>query len=48
MIDITEEILWEVIDSWRAPHIWLHDESGWGLRHAIWHEEHKESSRAYG
>ena len=47
-LNINEELYWEVIDSWRSPHIWLHDGSEWGLRHAIWHEEHKESGRAYG
>ena len=47
-IDITDEVLTEVIDSWRSPHIWLHDETDWVLRYAIWQGEHQASSRSHG
>ena len=27
-------------DTFRSPHLWFHDESGWHLREAVWHEKH--------
>lgn len=34
--DITEDYFWEVIDSWRSPHLWGKDEAGnWKLRHNV-------------
>lgn len=33
--DITDEQFWEVIDSWRSPHIWKKEENVWHLRHRI-------------
>jgi len=33
--DITEEYFWEVIDSWRSPHLWLRDNGEWKLRHRV-------------
>ena len=34
--DITEEYFWEVIDSWRSPHLWEQTESNkWTLKHQI-------------
>lgn len=34
--DITEEYFWEVIDSWRSPHLWKKMENGeWKLRHDV-------------
>ncbi len=36
-LNITEEEFWEVVDSWRSPHIWGKDEdSQWILKHAVW------------
>jgi N-acetyl sugar amidotransferase len=34
--DITEDYFWEVVDSWRSPHLWTKDENGeWKLRHNV-------------
>ncbi len=34
--DITERYFWEVVDSWRSPHIWGKDEKGvWALKHNV-------------
>lgn len=33
--DITEEYFWQVIDSWRSPHLWAKDGSEWKLRHNV-------------
>lgn len=34
--DITEDYFWEVIDSWRSPHLWGKDEKGdWKLLHNV-------------
>jgi N-acetyl sugar amidotransferase len=34
--DISEEYFWEVINSWRSPHLWYIDEEGeWRLKHQI-------------
>lgn len=34
--EITEYYFWEVIDSWRSPHLWYKDELGeWRLKHKI-------------
>ncbi len=33
---ITEDYFWEVIDSWRSPHLWGKDKEGnWKLRHTV-------------
>jgi N-acetyl sugar amidotransferase len=33
---ITEDYFWEVIDSWRSPHLWGKDADGnWKLRHTV-------------
>jgi len=34
--DITEEEFWEVVDSWRSPHIWKKDGNIWKVRKPIW------------
>ncbi len=33
--DITEEYFWEVIDSWRSPHLWDKVNGEWVLKHTI-------------
>lgn len=33
--DITEDYFWEVIDSWRADHIWKKVNGEWKLRHTV-------------
>tara|TARA_B100001063_G_C16756690_1_gene553532 strand:- start:394 stop:1557 length:1164 start_codon:yes stop_codon:yes gene_type:complete len=35
---ITEEQYWEVIDSWRSPHLWKKEGGKWVLRFPIWSE----------
>ena len=35
---ITEEKYWEVIDSWRSPHLWKKENGNWALRFPIWSE----------
>lgn len=34
-LDITQEHFWEVVDSWRAPHLWKKVEGKWVLCHPI-------------
>ena len=35
-LDITEEHFWEVVNAWRAPHLWAKDAGGkWKLRHQV-------------
>lgn len=35
--NISEPYFWEVVDSWRSPHLWKKDETGkWKLRHTVW------------
>lgn len=34
--DITEDYFWEVINSWRSPHLWHQNEDGtWKIRHNV-------------
>jgi len=35
-LDISEEKFWEVIDSYRPPHLWEKIEGEWKLKHAVW------------
>lgn len=35
-LGITEEKFWEVVDTYRAPHLWKKVGSEWKLRHNIW------------
>jgi hypothetical protein len=35
---ITEQFFHQVIDSWRADHIWKSEDGQWKLRKAVWHE----------
>ncbi|MFA5339647.1 MAG: N-acetyl sugar amidotransferase [Candidatus Omnitrophota bacterium] len=37
--DISEKHFWEVIDSWRSPHIWEKTGGEWKLKHAVWMDE---------
>lgn len=37
--DITEDEVWEWINSWRSDHIWEANGNEWKLRHPIWEEE---------
>jgi hypothetical protein len=37
-LQVSEETYWEVIDSWRSPHLWKKDGGNWVLRHPIWSE----------
>jgi len=37
--DITDEQFWQVIDSWRQPHIWEKRDSEWCLKHAVYYPE---------
>jgi N-acetyl sugar amidotransferase len=32
---ITEEHFWQVVDSWRSPHLWKKTADGWKLRHTV-------------
>jgi N-acetyl sugar amidotransferase len=36
--NITEEYFYEIIDSWRSPHLWKQESGEWKLRHAIYDE----------
>lgn len=33
---ISEEYFWDVIDSWRSPHLWEKKGGDWKLKHAVW------------
>ena len=35
-LNITEELYWEVIDSWRSPHLWAKVNGAWKLKSPIW------------
>ena len=35
--DISKDHFWEVIDSWRSPHIWIKKNGEWKLRHAVYY-----------
>jgi hypothetical protein len=36
-LNVTEEEFWEVVDSWRSPHLWEKDENlEWKLKHTVW------------
>jgi N-acetyl sugar amidotransferase len=37
-LNITEELYWEVIDSWRSPHLWEKISSTWKLKSPIWEQ----------
>ena len=34
-LDISERHFWEVVDSWRSPHLWEKDSQGWKFKHLI-------------
>lgn len=36
-LDITEEHFWEVVDSFRSPHIWEKVNGAWRLKHAVYY-----------
>lgn len=33
--DISEEYFWEVVDSWRSPHLWEKVDGQWKLKHTV-------------
>lgn len=33
--DISEDYFWEVVDSWRSPHLWTRQDGEWKLRHRV-------------
>ena len=35
--DITEDQFWQVVDSWRQPHIWEKRGNDWHLKHAVYY-----------
>lgn len=37
--DITEDEVWQWIDSWRSDHIWMSEGNEWKLRSPIWEEK---------
>jgi len=34
-LDITENHFWDVVDSWKAPHLWHKEKGEWELKHPI-------------
>ena len=38
-LKINEEEYWEVIESWRSPHLWKKENNKWMLRFPIWDEK---------
>jgi len=45
--DIEESLFWQVIDSWRAEHIWKKVNDQWQLRHPIWEQEQLHQGKNY-
>ncbi len=41
-LKITEELYWEVIDSWRSPHLWSKVDGIWKLKSPIWKGENDD------
>lgn len=39
--DITEQMFWDIIDTWRSDHIWKKDKGEWVLKHTIFNSEKK-------
>ncbi len=37
---MTREYYERLADNFRSPHLWVHDDDGWRLRHAVWHPSH--------
>jgi len=37
-LNISEELYWEVIDSWRSPHLWENINGIWRLKYPIWED----------
>mgnify|MGYP001585756411 CR=1 FL=1 len=37
--DITEDVFWGVVDSWRSPHLWAGEPGHWKLRKTVSSEE---------
>lgn len=44
--DMTEGEFHEIIDSWRADHIWKKENGEWALRHPIYEEEEQQGNMA--
>ncbi len=38
-LQINEELYWEVINSWRSPHLWKKTSDSWILKKAVWEEQ---------
>ena len=38
-IDINEDQFWQVIDTWRTPHVWTKENNEWKLRNAVYYPE---------
>ncbi len=38
-IGINEEKFWNIVDKYRAPHLWKKENGEWKLRHAVWMDE---------
>ncbi len=41
-IGLSDDEFQEVVDSWRSDHLWHRTATGWELRHAVWHEAHRQ------
>ncbi len=37
--DITDDEFWQVVDSWRQPHIWEKSGNEWRLKHAVYYPD---------
>lgn len=33
--DISENYFWDIIDSWRSPHLWVKEQGEWRLKHKV-------------
>lgn len=44
-ISLTEDKFYATVDKFRSPHLWVHENGEWKLRHAVWHESAKNSDR---
>ena len=44
-LSLTESQFYTTVDKFRSPHLWIHENNEWKLRHAVWHEKETASAR---
>jgi N-acetyl sugar amidotransferase len=41
-VGLSDDEFQEVLDSWRSDHLWRKTGDGWELKHAVWHDAHRQ------